>query len=136
MIIPILKEVHIPNVDKIDILYFFHDLVDLAIRIPSKPGWGNACSHLLSDLILRQVTFLSKVLANDGDFHEYRLNGAGLKIHWRIKRKQRFEDDNSDNPPIETAKFQCYISGDQAKEYPEFVKEATEYIRRRGFSHR
>lgn len=106
--------------EKSNILYFFYYIVELALRIPNKPGWSNPCSYLIQDLIIHQENFLNKVMKNDGDFYEYRMNGAGLKAHWRIR------DD----------KFQIYISGDQAKDYPEFVEQATQYIRRRGANHR
>ncbi len=101
--------------------YFFKDLIDLSIEYPGGRGWGIGCSHLLEAMILRQKTFIDKILDDDsGNFSEYRLNGAGLKIHCRVV----------------DGKFQCYISGDQIAPYADFVVHAKELIRKRGCNHR
>jgi len=108
------------NTEKYKLLHFFRELVDYALMCPGRPGFGNPCKHLISDLIMRQDTFIQKILDNDGEFVEYRLNGAGLKIHWRMGDGQ----------------FQCYIAGDQVRDYPDFMHKAEMLIRSFNFIHR
>jgi len=101
--------------------YLFNDLIKLSVEYPGDRGWGIGCSSLLETMILRQKTFIDKILDDDsGDFHEYRINGAGLKMHWRVV----------------FGKFQCYISGDQVAPYADFVVHAKELIRKYGCNHR
>ncbi len=99
---------------------FFHELLELSYN-DLRTGWGNPCSHLLEDMIIRQKPFLDKI---DGDYsgesHEYRLNNAGLKMHW-VMRKE-------DTHAGEARMFKCTISGDQAREYPMFVAQARALI--------
>jgi len=111
--------------ERYNLLYFFRELIQLSIKYPGPPGWGHACSELLDTLILKQDHFINRIMIDDsGDFHEYRLNGAGLKMQWRVNK----EGDSS--------KFQCYISGDQKKEYDDFVVMAEKHILERGVNHR
>jgi hypothetical protein len=127
--------------EKYNLLYFFRGLIQLSIKFPGGPGWGHACSELLDSLILKQTHFIDRIM-NDktGNFHEYRLNGAGLKFHWRVVRKNVYLTNplakaSDDCGPVETAKFQCYISGDQKYEYEDFVVVAQVYINERGCNH-
>jgi hypothetical protein len=103
--------------------YFFKDLIQLSIKYVGDPGFGIGCSELLEAMMLRQEPFINRILEDDDHgrmFHEYRLNGAGLKMHWRLK------DGN----------FKCYISGDQVEHYADFYVQAKELIRKRGYNHR
>jgi hypothetical protein len=107
--------------------YFFKDLIELSIKYPGDPGFGIGCSELLEAMMLRQETFINRIMGdNSGDFNEYRLNGAGLKMHWKVERTTGAEFDT----------FKCYISGDQVRQYADFVVQAKELIRKRGHNHR
>jgi len=118
--------------ERYNLLYFFRELIQLSIKFPGRPGWGHACSELLDSLILKQEHFINRIINDDsGDFHEYRLNGAGLKMNWRVLRKSHHED-----APLSHPKFQCYITGDQKKDYSDFVVMAEKHIQERGVNHR
>lgn len=119
--------------ERYNLLYFFRGLIQLSIKFPGGPGWGHACTELLDSLILKQTNFIDRIM-NDktGNFHEYRLNGAGLKLHWRVFRRKL---SLAGHPSLEVAKFQCYISGDQKDEYEDFVVVAQVYINERGCNH-
>lgn len=107
--------------------YFFKDLIELSIKYPGDPGFGIGCSELLQALLLRHEHFINKFIKDrENSFHEYRLNGAGLKMHWKIER-EKYEDPG---------KFKCYISGDQVKQYADFVFNAKMLINQRGYNHR
>jgi hypothetical protein len=112
--------------DKASLSQFFSDLCLLGTINIGKPGYGYGCKNLMEDLITRPGLFPAKIIENyDGDFHEYRLNGAGLKMHWRVVREER-------QPP----QFQCYISGDQVRDYPAFVHHAQKLIKQWQANHR
>lgn len=103
---------------------FFLEMLNLSYN-NIRPGWGNPCSYLLERLMLRQKPFLDKIMGDyTGHSHEMRLNGAGLKLWWTVQRK------NS------KTKFTCHIGGDQAKEYPFFVAQANNLIKKHGFNRR
>lgn len=131
------------NPERYNLLYFFRGLIQLSIQNPGKPGWGHACTELLDTLILKQTRFIDRIV-NDhtGDFHEYRLNGAGMKMYWRVVRKNEHLTNphvlqTSDNcGPVASERFQCYLSGDQKKEYEDFVIAAEQYIFEKGCKHR
>jgi len=107
------------------LLGFFKDLIDLSIKFPGRTGWGCPCSYLLEKLLLYQDNFIKKITGDyTGDFHEFRLNGAGLKMNWRVVKTEH------------SSRFQCYIGGDQKKEYPAFVEAAETFIKKRGVNHR
>ncbi len=118
-----------------NLLYFFNELIKIGHRNMGKPGWGHPCDHLIESLVLTRDKFIKKI---EGDYtrssHEFRLNGAGLKMHWEVVREKkmltRSGDDNQG--PIETNHFICTISGDQAKDYPEFVEKARKFLKDRG----
>ena len=120
--------------EKYNLLYFFRGLIQLSIKFSGSPGWGHACSELLDTMILKQTHFIDRIInVKNGNFHEYRLNGAGLKLHWRVVRRKF--SLNEDCKSVEDAKFQCYISGDQKDEYEDFVVVAQVYIIERGCNH-
>jgi len=103
---------------------FFHELLELSYN-DLRPGWGNPCTWLLETICIRQEPFLDKIMGDyTGDSHEVRLNNAGLKMHWRVHR----EGDK--------AVFKCYISGDQAKDYPFFVAQARQLIMKHKYHRR
>ncbi len=105
-----------------NLLYFFNELIKIGLRYPGRPGWGNPCSHLIESLVLTRDKFVDRI-CNDytRSSHEFRLNGAGLKMYWEVRREK---DKQS--------KFVCSIAGDQAKEYPEFVEHARKFVKERG----
>jgi hypothetical protein len=109
--------------DRFTLKMFFYRLLELSYN-DLKPGWGNPCSHLLEVMCIRQEPFLDKIM---GDYtnhsHEFRLNSAGVKMNWRVDNK-------------ETRKFTCNITGDQAREYPLFVEQARNLIKRYQFNRR
>ena len=115
--------------DEFRLRYFFLELIQLAIRNPGTIGFP--CSHLVEDMVIRNRTFIKRII---GDFtnssHEYRLNNAGLKMCWRTVKTALKGDAGT------YRRFECYISGDQAKDYPEFVLGAKHLIEREGYSGR
>jgi hypothetical protein len=111
--------------DKFELKLFFEELLNLAIedvRRHEGRNMGFACDKLLSDIIIRHDPFLDRIL-NDysEDSHEYRLNNAGLKMYWTMKK-----DNNGERF------FLCTIGGDQAKDYDWFVNAARMLLRSRG----
>jgi hypothetical protein len=81
---------------------------------------------LIEALILRNQAFIDKIIGDHtGDSHEYRLNGAGLKMHWEVQRRN-----------VKTPRFTCSVGGDQAEQYPEFVAKARQLIAEKGFKRR
>ena len=110
--------------DMFTVKLFFHELLELSYN-DLRPGWGNPCSHLLESLIVRHQPFLDKI---EGDHtnhsHEFRLNNAGLKMYWEVRRHTGAEFDE----------FKVSIGGDQAREYPIFVTQARALIMKYGFN--
>ena len=105
---------------------FFCELIMLSYSNPGRPGFGNPMSWLIEQMCVYQDKFLGRVCGDyTGDFHECRLNNAGLKFNWRVVR------GNGD-----WRQFQCYIGGDQAKDYPDLVEKAKEIIKQYGYNHR
>ena len=109
--------------EKFRMCMFFCELIQLMYRHPGKPGFGNPVDWLIEQMCVYQERFLSRIMGDySGDRHECRLNNAGLKFHWWV--------DRTGSHP----QFYCYISGDQAKDYPDYVKAATDVIRRYGYN--
>lgn len=124
---------------KFQLLYFFWELLKLSEKYPGKPGWGRPCSQLLEAMCLRQETFIDRILGDHtNSSNEYRLNEAGLKMYWIVERKNQMLTDSPDDNcgPVQSAKFKCYIGGDQAKDYEEFVLFANHEINKRGMDKR
>jgi len=108
--------------DMFKIKHFFFDLLELSY-IDLKPGWGNPCSYLLERLILHQEPFLNKITGDyTGHSHEMRLNGAGLKLYWEVRRRDG------------KVEFKVSIGGDQAKEYRFFIVHARRLIKKYGYN--
>jgi len=113
---------------------FFLEMLNLSYN-SIRPGWGNPCSYLLERLMLRQKPFLDKIMGDyTGHSHEMRLNGAGLKLYWSVKREVPDPNANYVAPPVR--KFVCRIGGDQAKEYPFFVAQVERLILKYQFNRR
>lgn len=118
-----------------NLLYFFNEIIKIGHRNPGRPGWGHPCDHLIEKLVLTRDKFIKQI---EGDYtnhsHEIRLNGAGLKMYWEVRRANRMltksPDDNQG--PIQISRFVCSIGGDQAKDYPEFVEKARKFLKERG----
>ena len=109
--------------DKYRLRMFFCELIKLMYRFPGRPGFGNPVDWLIEQMCVYQDKFLNRIMGDySGDSHECRLNNAGLKFHWRVDRKNN--------------RFMCYISGDQAKDYPDYVVHAKEIIRKYGYNKR
>lgn len=105
--------------DKFTLKMFFLELLEASYRA-RRPGMGNPCSELLKKMCLYQDKWLDKILGDyTNESHEFRLNGAGLKLHWRVNK--------------DTRKFTCYISGDQVDSYPIFVCQVRMAIKSFGF---
>jgi hypothetical protein len=106
--------------DEFMLKQFFHEMLTLSYN-DLRAGWGNPCSHLLEDVAIRQKPFLNKIMGDySGDSHEYRLNDAGLKMHWEMRKVNTYAG--------EERMFKCHVSGDQAKEYPMFVAQVNGLI--------
>lgn len=113
---------------------FFLEMLNLSYN-DIRPGWGNPCSYLLEKLMLRQKPFLEKIIGDYTDHsHEVRLNGAGLKLYWSVRRDD--SDIGAGCAATPVRKFTCYIGGDQAKEYPFFVAQVENLIKKYQFNRR
>lgn len=110
--------------DKFALKSFFWEMLELSYN-DLKTGWGNPCSRLLEVMCMRQGPFLDSIIGDyTGHSHEFRLNNAGVKMHWEIWR-------HGDH-----AEFRCSISGDQAIEYPLFIEQVKSLIKKHGYSKR
>jgi len=86
---------------------FFEEIIKLSLRTEMLREAISGGGHPLSNLIINLVnkkTLIDRI-TNDhtGEGHEFRLNGAGLKLYWRI-------DSEFDVLKIR-------IGGDQADQY-------------------
>ena len=98
------------------------ELARLGSDHPGRPGYGHPCSHLIADAITWQshvICLTAKIFAL-GSHSEYRLNGAGLKLYYH-----RWQDGHID----------MTVGGDQAADYPVFVRAANTYLRRVGLQY-
>lgn len=113
--------------DKYRLEHFFYELIKLGIEMPGRPGFGSPISWLLEQMCTRHDHFLDRI-CNDfsQESNECRLNNAGLKMHWRVEKREK------DGWRV----FKCYISGDQAKDYPGFVTAAKSLIKHYGYDRR
>lgn len=110
-------------VDKYRLRAFFYALIMLDFKYKEMYSLGSATSELLKYMCMHQDRWLARIHGDyTGDSHEFRLNGAGLKMYWLVDR-----NDNG---------FQCRIGGDQAKDYPLFVSEAEQLIKMYGYQRR
>ena len=99
---------------------FFLELIETAIHYPGTIGFP--CSKLVTDMVRRNEAFIDRIKGDyTGESTEYRLNGAGLKMHWRVDNNRRFT---------------CYIGGDQAKDYPLFFAKTNVLIKKYGYERR
>jgi hypothetical protein len=78
----------------------------------SKPGWGHACSYTVREE--RSLEKMARDIVTD-DSHEFRLNGAGLKLYTRGVKVGIM---------MRHVQFNMRVGGDQASAYPEFVEWA------------
>jgi hypothetical protein len=107
--------------DKYQLLGFFHELILLGIMLPGRPGFGSPISWLLEQMCVRQEKFIGRIRGDrTRDSVEWRINSAGLKLHWSVV----------------DGRFTCYISGDQARDYPGFCHSAKTLIKKYGYNHR
>ena len=107
-------------VDKYRLRAFFYALIMLDFKYKEMYSLGSATSELLKNMCMHQDHWLSRIQGDyTGDSHEFRLNGAGLKMYWKVDRQ-------SDG-------FKCRIGGDQAKDYSLFVAEANQLIEMYGY---
>ena len=111
--------------DKFRLRMFFCEMINLMYKYPGRRGFGNPVSWLVEQMCVYQDKFLNRITGDySGDSHECRLNNAGLKLHWRVDRSGK------------DCRFVCYISGDQAKDYPDYVVHAKELMRKYNFDKR
>jgi len=106
-----------PN--KYQLRLLFWSLMQLANQYRDKV-YGDPCSYLMEQMVLYQEDFLNMFVnapATCCDSHEFRLNGAGLKLLW-MKYNGRLWMD---------------IAGDQKDLYPDFVPRAIESLRMAGY---
>ena len=109
---------------------FFNELLKLSYN-DIKPGWGNPCSHLLDDMCMRQEPFLDRIM-NDytGDSHEYRLDNAGVKLYWHMRKDDRYARTSA----MSERRFRCRIGGDLLREYPMFGAQVRSLILQYNFN--
>lgn len=107
--------------EKIDIRMFLTDLVRLGLLWPGPAGFGSPVSELVSTCFRIGVsTFVDRIYGDyTGESHEFRINGAGLKLIWEMDRKDR--------------RLKVSLVGDQKDNYPEFSAEVRELIKERGY---
>jgi hypothetical protein len=73
--------------DKYKLLHFFMDLINLMYKHPGPKGFGNPVSNLVEQMCLRQKPFIDRIMGDyTGNSHEFRLNNAGLKLYWEVRR--------------------------------------------------
>jgi hypothetical protein len=112
--------------EKHQLRYFFWELLRIAYKCPGPNGWGNPCSHLLEYICTRPSALIDRIAGDfSNDSHEFRLNGAGLKMYWIVERENKIPCSDSTS----RCKFKCRIGGDQANMYPEFVEAANQYLK-------
>jgi hypothetical protein len=110
--------------DEFTIKQFFNEVLELSYN-DLRPGWGNPCEHLLQVMCIRQQPFMDQIMGDyTGDSHEFRLNNAGLKMYWEVRRTNGSDFDQ----------FKVSVGGDQAKEYPFFVVQVRALIMKYGFN--
>ena len=110
-------------VDKYRLKAFFYALIMLDYKHKELSPLGAACSELLKNMCMHQSRWLDRIYGDyTGNSHEFRLNGAGLKMWWSVDR--------------EGNGFRCRIGGDQAEDYAMFVAEANQLIRSYGYERR
>lgn len=110
--------------EKYQLLYFFWELLKLADKHHDN-FWGNACSHLLETMCLTQENFIGSILGDySNESHEYRLNGAGLKLYWMVDRQDQ----------TQSTRFKCRVGGDQRADYLFFTQAANDMIAERGYT--
>lgn len=99
------------------VLQFLTEAVELA-QTPgwSKPGWSHACSDAGREE--RSLDGMARKIVED-DSHEFRLNGAGLKLYTRGVKVGFMRGELS---------FNMRVGGDQASDYPEFVQWANKRL--------
>lgn len=111
---------------KLKLVSFFMELLVLGMKYDGGPGWGNPTSSLAEYVTERGlIKFVDGMLALSGEdqwwnSHEYRLNGAGLKMLWHARGT--------------TGGVKVAICGDQIDYYQDFVSAARELINRYGFN--
>ena len=102
--------------------FFFKDVITMAFRTPLKPGWQGVVDGLVEQVTLYPLQFIDKILYTEPNYsNEFRLNNAGLKMYWRVRKNGRLIIN---------------IGGDQENEYPEFVEKFRELVKRYGFFER
>ena len=101
------------------IIQFLEKINILGIQNPGKMGFGYATSGLMDYIrergsIHQFVEEMEKASQKDIFSHEFRLNGAGLKMVWEWN--------------LSKSKIKFYIGGDQKEYYPEFIRVAAVII--------
>lgn len=106
--------------EKIDIRLFLMDMVKLGLLYPGAEGFGNPVSELVHTCFRTGITsFVDRIYGDyTGESHEFRINGAGLKMLWEMDNKRRFK---------------VSLTGDQRVYYPRFCIEIDLLIEERGF---
>ena len=99
----------------------FHKLCLLGVEYPGK-DWSNPCSHLMEVCVTRPGS-LAELITTDFtcESHEFRLNGSGLKMYWRVEKTANGR------------KVFITIGGDQVDDYYCFVFKARELLNKLGY---
>ena len=96
---------------------FFYELIRLSLRYDYTRE-GSPVSGLIEQMCLYNESFIKRIMGDRTDEpHEFRLNGAGLKMLWRVHKDHLI----------------IRITGDQVDMYPMFVDEARKLVRKFGF---
>lgn len=98
---------------------FFDEIITLShtrdAMVEAVTGIGYPLSGLVNDDLSKQRLIKRIVDTTDSNSHEYRLNGAGLKLYWRIDHMYDL--------------LKISIGGDQANDYPYFVPHVRNIIK-------
>ena len=90
---------------------FFDEIITLShtrgMLVEGITGGGYPLSGLTNDDLKKRRLVKRIAGATDSDSHEFRLNGAGLKLYWRLDQEHDL--------------LKISIGGDQAKDYPFFT---------------
>jgi len=102
---------------------FFNEIVTLSHRtdmlVEAIEGGGYPLSGLVNNLLSNRSIVDKIVKDYTGESHEFRLNGAGFKLYWRLDRELNF--------------LKIKVGGDQARQYPFFVAAVNRLLENQKF---
>jgi len=105
---------------KLVLRWLFNELIKLSHRVDMMEeaivGGGYPLSGLVDSIInpFGRILVDNIVDSTDSNSHEFRLNGAGFKLYWRLDQRHNL--------------LKISVGGDQAVNYPHFVAAMRQII--------